>query len=87
MFAEGSAPWSKPSLDLGPKGVLAGPGTPRDPKSHLLVTNWVAMTPFDTWGPGLGAEFRRESHQEGPAPSISIFFTILEPKKCPNVIF
>ena len=27
-------------------GVLAGPGTPRDPKSHLFVTNWVAIQPF-----------------------------------------
>ena len=30
----------------GPKGVLAGPGTPRDPKSDLFVTNWVAIQPF-----------------------------------------
>ena len=61
--------------------MLAGPGTPRDPKSHLFVTKWVAVAPFGTWGPGPGAEFRCESRQGGPAPSISIFFfTILEPK-------
>ena len=31
------------------QGVLAGPGTPRDPKSHLFVTNWVAIRPFFTF--------------------------------------
>ena len=25
------------------KGVLAGPGTPRDPKSNVFVTKWVAI--------------------------------------------
>ena len=32
-----------------PQGVLAGPGTPRDPKSHLFVTKWVAIQPFWTF--------------------------------------
>ena len=34
-----------------PQGVLAGPGTPRDPKSHLFATKWVAIPPFGTWRP------------------------------------
>ena len=29
------------------KGVLARPGTPRDPKSHLLATKWVAIKDLD----------------------------------------
>ena len=69
--------WSPtPPFALGqdPKGVLAGPGTPRDPKSHLFVTKWVAVAPFGTWGPRPGAEFRCESRQGGPTPSISSFF-------------
>ena len=70
-----------------PKGVLAGPGIPRDPKSHLFVTKWVAMTPFGTWGPGTHTEFRRESRQGAPAPSISTFlFTILDSKNAKMTI-
>ena len=57
-----------------PKGVRAGPGTPRDPKTHLFVTNRVAIPPFLTSGPGFYAEFRRGSRQGGPTPSISICF-------------
>ena len=76
--------WSPtPPFALGqdPKGVLAGPGTPRDPKSHLFVTKWVAVAPSGTWGPRPGAEFRCESRQGGPTPSISTcLFTILELK-------
>ena len=53
-----------------PQGVLAGPGTPRDPKINLFATKWIAVAPFGTWGPGLGAEFQRESREGGPAPSI-----------------
>ena len=55
-------------------GVLARPGTPRDPKSHFFGTNWVAIQPF--FKPKLGsyAEFRRGSRQIGPTPSISTFF-------------
>ena len=57
-----------------PKGVLAGPRTPRDPKSHLFVTNWDAIQPFCMiLRPGC-AEFRRGSRQIGPTPSISTFF-------------
>ena len=64
------------SLDPGPgrKGVLAGPGTPRDQKSHLFVTNWVAIQPFFKPKAGLYAEFRRGSRQIGLTPSISTFF-------------
>ena len=82
--------WSPtPPFALGqdPKGVLAGPGTPRDPKSHLFVTKWVAVTPFGTWGPDPGAEFRCESRQGGPAPSISIFVDQFGTPKCQNVNF
>ena len=57
-----------------PKGVRAGPGTPRDPKTHLFVTNRVAIPPFWTSGPGFYAEFWRGSRQGGPTPSISTFF-------------
>ena len=57
-----------------PKGVQAEPGTPGDPKSHLFVTNWVAIQPFFKPKPGLYAEFRRGSRQIGPTPSISTFF-------------
>ena len=53
------------------QGVLAGPGTPRDPKSHLFVTNWVAIQPFWTFAAGFDAEFRHGSRQGCPAPSIS----------------
>ena len=54
--------------------MRAGPGTPRDPKTHLFVTNRVAIPPFLTSGPGFYAEFRRGSRQGGPTPSISTFF-------------
>ena len=58
----------------GPKGVLAGPGTPRDPKSHLFVTKWVAIQPFWTILTGIDAEFQPGGRQIGPTPSISTFF-------------
>ena len=68
--------------------MRARPGTPRDPKSHLFVTKWVAVAPFGTWRPGSYAEFRRGSRQGGPTPSISTFFlTILEPKNAQMSIF
>ena len=60
------------------QGVLAGPGTPRDPKSHIFVTNWVAIRPFCTIRVGKSAEFRRGSRQIGPTPSISTLFAIMD---------
>ena len=57
-------------------GVRAGPGTPRDPKSHLFVTNRVAIRPFFAFEAGKCAEFQRGSRQGGPTPSISFFLTI-----------
>ena len=64
-----------------PKGVLAGPGTPRDPKSHLFVTKWVAVAPFGTLKPGSGSEFRPGSRRGGPGAQIPTFFSpILDPK-------
>ena len=65
-------------------GVLAGPGTPRDPKSHLFVTKWVAIPPYGTPGTAFCTEFRRGSRQIGPTPSISTFLTIFESKNCPK---
>ena len=56
------------------KGVLAGPGTPRDSKSDVFVTKWVAIQPFGTFYARLDAEFRPGARQRGPTPSISTFF-------------
>ena len=70
------------------KGVLAGPGTPRDPKSDVFVTKWVAIQPFGTFYARLDAEFQPGARQIGPTPSISTFFFIhfgprnLEKSKC-----
>ena len=83
--------WSPtPPFALGqdPKGVLAGPGTPRDPKSHLFVTKWVAVAPFGTWGPRPGAEFRCESRQGGPTPlNLNFLFSPLWSHKMPKYHF
>ena len=49
-----------------PQGVLAGPGTPRDPKSHLFATKWVAIQPFWTFLAAKYAEFRPGSRRGGP---------------------
>jgi len=63
------------------KGVLAGPGTPRDPKSDVFVTKWVAIQPFGTFYARLDAEFQPGARQIGPTPSISTFvFTHFGPK-------
>ena len=62
------------------KGVLAGPGTPRDPKSDVFVTKWVAIQPFGTFYARLDAEFRPGARQIGPTPSISSFLSILDPQ-------
>ena len=76
------------SQDVWPPTMLARPGAPRDPKSHLFAAKWVAVAPFGTWGPGAHAEFRRESCQGGPAPSISTYvFTILEYKNAQMQFF
>merc|ERR1712147_374399 len=72
----------------GPKGVLAWPGTPRDPKSHLFVTKWVAIPPYGTPGTAFCTEFRRGSRQIGPTPSIStLFLAIFGPNKWKNAFF
>ena len=55
-------------------GVLADLGTPRDPKSHLFVTKWVAIQPFCMILRPAGAEFRPGARQIGPTPSVSTFF-------------
>ena len=55
--------------------MLAGPGTPRDPKSDVFVTKWVAIQPFGTFYARLDAEFRPGARQIGPTPSISTFFS------------
>ena len=56
-----------------PKGVRARPGTPRDPKSHLFVTKWVAIRPFCVFLRPVCAEFRSGARQIGLTPSISTF--------------
>ena len=62
-------------------GVLARPGTPRDLKSHLFVTNRVANRPFCMILRPAGAEFRSGARQIGPTPSISTLFRpFLDPK-------
>ena len=82
-------PQDPPRTPPGPSlGVLAGPGTPRDPKSHLFVTKWVAIPPYGTPGTAFCTEFRRGSRQIGPTPSNSTFFwTIFDPKNAQNRIF
>jgi len=52
-------------LARGPKGVLAGPRTPRDPKSHLFVTNRVAVRVLDAGPPPNFIEFWRASFFDG----------------------
>ena len=68
-------------------GVLAGPGTPRDPKSHLFATKWVAIPPFGTLKPGSGTEFRPGSRRGGPGPKYQLFFRLFWTQKCPKVYF
>ena len=43
------------------KGVLAGPGTPRDPKSYLFFTKWVNRFGHSTeaWMRNFGPELAR----------------------------
>ena len=53
--------------------MLAGPGTPRDPK-YDVVANWVAIQPFWTFYARLDAEFQPRARQIGPTPSISTVF-------------
>ena len=51
-----------PEVRIGLKaldsGVLARPGAPRDPKSHLFAAKWVAMPSFEAGGPWFCAELR-----------------------------
>ena len=71
----------------GGSGVLAGPGTPRDPKSHLFATKWVAIPPFWTLRPGSGSEFRPGSRRGGPGAQIPTFFSPILDQKLPKVNF
>ena len=57
-----------------PKGVLAGPGTPRDPPNNLFGPNRVAIWSFLAFPAPSCTELRRGSRQGGPTPSISTFF-------------
>ena len=66
-------------------GVLAGPGTPRDPKSHLFVTKWVAIRPFCVFLRPVCAEFRSGARQIGLPPSISTFFQQFVDPKMPKM--
>ena len=66
--------------------MLAGPGTPRDPKSHLFGTKWVAIPPYGTPGTAFCTEFRSGTRQIGPTPSISTFLgSFFDPKTTKNV--
>ena len=71
--------WQSPNIlasqDVWPPTMLARPGTPRDPKSHLFAAKWVAVAPFAIWRPGTYAELRRESQGVLP-PQSQLFFTI-----------
>ena len=70
------------------KGVLAGPGTPRDPKSHLFVTKWVAVAPFGTWGPARGQNFVANLARGGSRPlNLNFFPHHFGATKCKNVVF
>ena len=61
--------------------MLAGPGTPRDPKSDVFVTKWVAIQPFGTFYARLDAEFQPGARQIGPPPQSQLFFRpISDPK-------
>ena len=71
-----------------PHGVLAGPGTPRDPKSHLFATKWVAIPPFGTLKPGSGTEFRPGSRRGGvPGPESTLLFDPFWTQECQKVNF
>ena len=68
--------WPEIGYPCRPKGVLAGPGTPRDPKSHLFGINWVAIQPFWAFYARLDAEFPAGDVQNG------WMATQLVPKRC-----
>ena len=80
--------WIQPGPRARAQGCASWARNPKGPKSHLFVTNWVAIQPFCTsLVPGC-AEFRRGSRQIGPTPSISThFFTFLDQFVMKNVIF
>ena len=66
---------------MGAQGCASWARNPRDPKSHLFVTKWVAIPPFWTSEAGFCTEFRCGSRQIGVPPSISTFFQqFLDPK-------
>ena len=74
-------PGSKP-------GVLAVAGTPRDPKSYLFITSWVAIQPFYTSEAGIDIKIPARISPDRSHPSISTFLgSFFEPKndeKCRN---
>ena len=68
--------------------MLAGPGTPRDPKSHFFGTKLVAIQPYGTPGTAFCTEFRSGTRQIGPTTSISTFFWVnFDPQNAKNRIF
>ena len=57
-----------------PKGVRAGPGTPRDPPSNLFGPNRAAIWSFLAFLTPYCAEFRRGSRQGGSRPlNLNVF--------------
>ena len=67
--------------------MLVGPGTPRDPKSHLFANKWVAIPPFVTLKPGSGTEFRPGSRRGGPGAQIPTFSSLILDPKMPKSRF
>ena len=70
-----------------PKGVLAGPGTPRDPKSHLFVTKWVAVAPWD-FKTGIRLRIPAQISPWGSrGPNPNFFLAHFGPKNAQKYIF
>ena len=71
--------------DVGPVPMIARPGIPTDPKSHLFATKWVAMPPFvddsGHWDRGSAQNFGAEVTKAFPPPSIGIFVSIILDQK------
>ena len=56
------------------RGCAGWAQNPREPKSHICTTKWVAITPFGTLGLGFCTGFRCGGQHQGLTPSISICF-------------
>ena len=85
--------WQKhpPGASGNGQGCASWARNPKGPKSHLFVTNRVAIQPFWTLLIPVDAKFRPRSRQIGPTPSISTFlgsfFRLKMLNKCPTSYF